>query len=187
MRGPAKLASYIGIAMVVAGFVVIALAWNGAAGTDFLQSQFPYLLSGGLGGLGLIVAGAAVMYVQAAREVDATEAAHYARVVSSLQRTAAALRGGGTATAAVSLLEPTGTVQVVTQRAVTADDPTVVSDTAWSAPADAATTGEALVVAGRSSFHDPSCHLVNTRDDLDLLRRQDATGAGLKPCRVCKP
>jgi hypothetical protein len=44
-----------------------------------------------------------------------------------------------------------------------------------------------LVVVGRSSFHDPSCHLIASRDDLDRAPRSSAVEAGLTPCRVCKP
>ena len=37
-----------GLALVVAGFIALFLAWNGAAGIDYVQGQIPYLLSGGL-------------------------------------------------------------------------------------------------------------------------------------------
>ena len=52
---------------VVAGFIVIGVAWNGAAGVDFAQGQIPYLLSGGAMGLGLIAVGVALMIFEAAR------------------------------------------------------------------------------------------------------------------------
>lgn len=52
---------------VVAGFLVIGLAWNGAAGIDFAQGQIPYLLSGGAIGLGLIAVGVTLMLFEAAR------------------------------------------------------------------------------------------------------------------------
>ena len=183
MRGPAKLASYIAIGMILGGFALIALAWNGAAGIGYLQGQFPYLLSGGVAGLGLIGAGAGLLFVQVQREIDAEEARHYQRVVDGLRQTVVALRGGAPLAAAVPVAAPTrrsesGTVKVVTQ-----DEPTIVSPEAWAPPA----TDEALVVVGRSSFHDPSCHLVNSRDDLELMRRDEAVDAGLRPCRVCKP
>ena len=43
------------------------LAWNGAAGEDFVEGQLPYLISGGMVGLGLIGAGLTVINVQARR------------------------------------------------------------------------------------------------------------------------
>ena len=56
-----------GVALVVAGFVALFLAWNGAARVDYVEGQIPYLLSGGLVGMGLIGAGLTVVNVQARR------------------------------------------------------------------------------------------------------------------------
>ena len=57
----------VGVLLVVAGFIVLFLAWNGAAGKDYVQGQFPYLLSGGLVGIALVGAGLTVINVQARR------------------------------------------------------------------------------------------------------------------------
>lgn len=77
--GPAtydpRRAFLLATVLVLAGFLLMALAWNGAAGKDFIQGQFPYLLSGGLPGLGLVVAGAAVALAQA-RRADTMLLAH---------------------------------------------------------------------------------------------------------------
>jgi hypothetical protein len=56
-----------GVALVVAGFVALFLAWNGAAGVDHVEGQLPYLISGGLVGMGLIGAGLTVANVQTRR------------------------------------------------------------------------------------------------------------------------
>lgn len=74
MRGPAQLATYLGVSMALVGFALIGLAWNGAAELDYIQGQFPYVLSGGLGGLGLIVAGMAVLGIQTQRTLTAKRA-----------------------------------------------------------------------------------------------------------------
>ena len=58
----------LAIVVMLAGFVFIAAGWNGAAGLLDLRAQFPYLISGGLVGLSLVVVGAALMIVQAHRE-----------------------------------------------------------------------------------------------------------------------
>jgi hypothetical protein len=57
----------VGVLLVVAGFVAIFLAWNGAASKDFVQGQVPYLISGGLVGVALIGCGLTVVNVQARR------------------------------------------------------------------------------------------------------------------------
>jgi hypothetical protein len=57
----------VGVLLVVAGFIALFLAWNGAAAKDYVQGQFPYLLSGGLVGIALVGAGLTVINVQARR------------------------------------------------------------------------------------------------------------------------
>ena len=47
-------------------------------------------------------------------------------------------------------------------------------------PADA-------VVAGASSYHDPTCRLVADRPDLDVITREEAQDRDLTPCRICSP
>lgn len=60
-----------GVLLVVAGFVALFLAWNGAAGVDYIEGQLPYVISGGLAGMGLIGAGLTVVNVQARRQDQA--------------------------------------------------------------------------------------------------------------------
>ncbi|MCA1834420.1 MAG: hypothetical protein ABR548_13500 [Actinomycetota bacterium] len=69
---------------VAAGFIVIALAWNGAAGIDFTQGQIPYLLSGGAAGLGLIGVGIALMLFEASRRSSAHLDAQLAAIRENL-------------------------------------------------------------------------------------------------------
>ena len=56
-----------GVVLVVAGFIALFLGWSGAADKDFVQGQVPYVISGGMIGLGLIGAGLTVVNVQARR------------------------------------------------------------------------------------------------------------------------
>lgn len=56
-----------GVLLVVAGFVALFLAWNGAAAKDYVEGQLPYVISGGMVGLGLIGAGLTIVNVQARR------------------------------------------------------------------------------------------------------------------------
>ena len=55
------------LAFITGGFVVLFLAWNGAASQDFVQGQVPYLLSGGFVGLGLIIVGVGLMLFESGR------------------------------------------------------------------------------------------------------------------------
>jgi hypothetical protein len=49
-------------ALLVVGIVFVILGWWGAAHTNIFTEQIPYLISGGLLGLGLIIASAIVAY-----------------------------------------------------------------------------------------------------------------------------
>lgn len=82
------IANYIGLALAGIGFLVIGLAWNGAAELDHVPGQFPYLISGGLTGLGLILVGVVMLVIQTMR-VDGTrrarQLADLAAAVAELQ------------------------------------------------------------------------------------------------------
>lgn len=54
-------------ALVLAGFVVLAVSWRGVAREADVALQIPYVVSGGLGGIGLILVGCALTAVQVAR------------------------------------------------------------------------------------------------------------------------
>lgn len=69
MREPfERFGAKLGLTLSVVGFVLIFLGWNGAASTDRVASQFPYLISGGIGGLALVVLGATLILVDVRRE-----------------------------------------------------------------------------------------------------------------------
>jgi hypothetical protein len=60
--------TYFGIAIAVIGFGLIAYAWGKVAGiADNVALQMPYLVSGGLTGLGLVMVGVTIVNVAAKR------------------------------------------------------------------------------------------------------------------------
>lgn len=145
MMASAKSTTYLAVAMIVGGFLLIVLAWNGAAGVDFVQGQVPYLISGGLSGLSLVIGGVALLVVQ---EMRRSAAGVEARLDELVEIMAMSSRNQG----------PTGV------------------------PVDGN-----HVVAGRTSYHKPTCHLVAERNDLQAMSRETATDRGLAPCRICEP
>lgn len=146
-----KLGGQAGILLALVGFVLMFLGWNGAASFNFLPAQFPYVISGGLAGLGLVVLGAALLIVQNAREERAILLHALAEIRDAVERSG----GGGVGAAPTGLLEQ----------------------------AEAA----GLVVAGGSSFHRPSCRLVEGRGSLRTMTVDQAGAQGLEPCRSCDP
>jgi len=52
-----KIMHVVGMAVLVFGFVAIILGWYGASHSPYLFQEVPYLISGGLLGLALVIAG----------------------------------------------------------------------------------------------------------------------------------
>ena len=65
---PGKLGGGLGLGIVLVGFLVVALGYNGMAGNTVLAAQLPYLLSGGIIGLSLVVFGTGLVINHSARE-----------------------------------------------------------------------------------------------------------------------
>jgi uncharacterized membrane protein len=61
-----------GVTLLVIGGVLITLGWDGAASLDYVQGQFPYLLSASVPGIALIIIGVAVLVLAMVRK-DAEE------------------------------------------------------------------------------------------------------------------
>jgi hypothetical protein len=63
-----KLGGQMGIIFCLAGLVLVWAGWNGAASYDRIQTQFPYLISGGVAGLCLVIIGVGLFIVQSQRQ-----------------------------------------------------------------------------------------------------------------------
>jgi hypothetical protein len=57
----------LGLLFCVAGLALIWAGWNGAATYNDIRKQFPYLISGGIAGLALVVIGVGLMVIQSQR------------------------------------------------------------------------------------------------------------------------
>ncbi len=147
MKGWSKGTVYLAVVLTAAGFLLIVLGWNGAAGKDFIQGQFPYVISGGIAGIALVAAGLTLSLVQELRKQHVDTLTKLDELVDAL------VAGGGAAGAG----------------------PTAVPD-----------DGD-KVIAGRTTYHAPSCHLVEGRSDLQVMSPRAARDRGLAPCRICEP
>ena len=78
----------LGVALAGIGLLIIGLGWNGAASTADLRQQFPFLLSGGLIGLSLVLLGSSLLVVNGARD-------DRARLEAKLDEVLDALAAGG--------------------------------------------------------------------------------------------
>lgn len=183
MRGNARVATILGRTMVVVGLLLIFLAWNGAAGEDCVQCQFPYLLSGSVPGLALVLVGAGLECVQTTRQLTAERATQMAAVNTAMARLVEFVRDGGDLAATPSAPAPSTTAQSDAERLAAL----AYADSAFDTKDTAEHSDTEEVVAGRASFHKPTCHLVSGRDDMEHLVRSEALERNLTPCRVCKP
>jgi len=81
---------YVGVALVVIGFAVLAFTWSKVAGTAIVALQLPYLASGGFAGLGVLVVGVLLIYIGVRRRDAWQRERRLSALVSALERRAAA-------------------------------------------------------------------------------------------------
>jgi hypothetical protein len=179
-------ATLIGAALVVAGFVVVALGWRGGAATLFVPTQVAYGVSGGMVGLGLIGAGLAVLAVQVTRLETARCSRDLQGLVGDTVEIFAAVRSltkDGTQPLPLPLPRP-----APASRATFVPSPQTVPGSNGNAPGaidDAAWKPDVLLIPGGKTFHAPSCRIVAASGKALHLTAEEAVAAGLRPCRVC--
>ena len=105
----AGLGGGLGLLIIAVGLLVIGLGWNGMAGAGGevngvpnLNAQLPWLVSGGVLGLAIVVFGAAMLIVHNART-------DRARLESKLDELVLALSRGGSTTSTIAAAGPAGT------------------------------------------------------------------------------
>jgi hypothetical protein len=140
---PGKLGGLLSLAIIGAGLLLIGLGYNGMASNTAVAAQMPYLLSGGLLGLALVVFGSALLVNQGARE--------------DRQRMEGVL---------LQLLEAQQDAGLAAR-----------------VPGDA----DGLFAAGSTSYHRPSCRLVDGREEVSYVTADEAAARSLSACRVCHP
>lgn len=83
-----QLGGQTGIALAVLGFVLLFLGWNGAASYDRVPAQVPYVISGGLVGLSVMVLAGAMLVVNAQRQDRAAMLNGLAELKEAVERLA---------------------------------------------------------------------------------------------------
>ncbi len=83
-----RLGGQLGVLLCLLGFLVLFFGWNGAASTNSVAAQFPYLISGGLIGTAVVIIGAAMLLVQNFRTDIARLEAVMERVAVAVERQA---------------------------------------------------------------------------------------------------
>lgn len=91
LRPLSPVPTYIGIAVAALGFVLILIAWGQVAGEVNVALQMPYLISGGLTGLGLVMVGVTIVSVAARRRDAVLREQQTALLADALRELSAAL------------------------------------------------------------------------------------------------
>ena len=108
-RNLSRLGGQLGVGLCVVGLVLVFLGWNGAASRDRVPAQFPYLISGGIAGLCLVVIGVGMLIVQNQRADRAALQTSIDRLREAVERSGgAAVAGNGHATVAAGAAAGTG-------------------------------------------------------------------------------
>jgi hypothetical protein len=152
-----SLGGQLGIAYCVIGVFLIFLGWNGAASYNSVPAQIPYLVSGGLAGLALVVLGAALLVAQSHRADRAALQGTLDELREAVERMAAASGGGRAAVMAAG------------------------------APGVRAQAEDTMVVAGPNAYHRPSCRVVEGQVEVIAMTASEAVASGRSPCRACAP
>ena len=81
-----QLGGQTGIGLAALGFLLLFLGWNGAASYDRVPAQIPYVISGGLAGLSIVVLGGAMLIVNAQRQDRAAMLNSLAELTEAVER-----------------------------------------------------------------------------------------------------
>lgn len=139
------------------GLIAVLLGWWGAAHTPYVFEQVPYLISGGLLGLGLLFLGAFFYFAHWLTQLVREQRAQSTAILAALDRLHDRL-GPNTTIAAPAA--------------------TVAANGSHQAPA------EELVATERGTMaHRPDCVVVSNKDGLRAVAASD----GLASCKLCEP
>ena len=156
-----------GSILIPVGVAAILMGWYGAAHARVDQQQIPYLISGGLLGLGAIIAGALLYWAHwLYRIYDQSDAQHQEFMQVQIEIRDALLSGGAGAARSAARGRSEAAVDVT---------------------AGGATNGAAFVAtASGSNFHRPDCPIV-ARHPRGLRAISERASRELAPCRICEP
>jgi hypothetical protein len=154
-----------GSILIPLGFVIILIAWYGAAHASVVQQQIPYMVSGSFIGLGMVVVGGFLFFAHWLYRIFDQADIHHEEELRVLEQIAQSLATFNTA-----------------------GPPAAAS--ANGAPSEAV-AGEGLAVsyfatASGTVYHQAGCAVIaHNPDDLRVLGPSSL--AGLKPCQICSP
>ena len=149
-----------GLALVGAGFVAVAAGWNEAASTPDVRVQLQALISGGLGGVAMVVGGGFLVLAHLTEYGFRRLEGRLDGVTEALLELAHADSGDGSV--------KTGSVK-----------------TGRVSGAEPFAPRLEVVEATHASYHAPGCDLIEDQQAVRSLAIDQARDEGLSPCKVC--
>jgi hypothetical protein len=92
LSGPALPSLLVFIGMILAGFAAMVIGWRVAARTLDVATQLPAIVSGGVGGLVLVIIGTGLFLAQAGRARSADDRADADELLDRVSEVVQALR-----------------------------------------------------------------------------------------------
>jgi hypothetical protein len=151
----------IGGVLAPLGLIAVLLGWFGASHTPNSFEQVPYLISGGLLGLGLVFLGGFLYFTHWLTVLIREGRAQADRTAEALERIESLLASAATAAAVPVASQPAASVR---------------ADVAVEEPLYATPNGTML--------HRRDCPVIANRDNARVVGRDTP---GFTPCRICQP
>ncbi|MGH9022173.1 MAG: hypothetical protein ACRDV9_03595 [Acidimicrobiia bacterium] len=154
---PVRPSELVGPGLCVLGLAFVLVGWNGAAGSNRLEAQFPYLISGGVFGLCLVVIGTGLVVAGALKRLESAAETRSEELRRSFEDVLRAVAVGVTGSEADSGIRDSG-----------------IRD-----------SGIRVTVLN-ATYHEPSCRVLDGRSGLRRVAPSAAASLGFSPCRVCQ-
>jgi hypothetical protein len=150
----------VGWLLALLGAVALFLGWWGVSGEALTAKQIPYLVSGGLTGIALVIMAAVVLATDDVRR-ELGRMTELERKIDELY--------------ALFVADMAGTDMAGADGAATAASTPVTSASA------------VVALPAGASYHRPDCALVVGKSDVSTVDRKLVGTRSLRPCRVCDP
>ena len=168
---------YSGGILLPLGLLLIVLGWQGAAHTPRLFEQIPYLISGGILGAGMVLAGGFLYFSYWLTRLVFEGRSHTDQLIEAINRLEATVAAGSAASGLA--MAPLGVP------AAWASDATLPGAPPFGSQIGLEGGGAMLVATATGTMvHRPGCVIVEGKTN---LRPIAADADGFKACRICDP
>lgn len=173
-----SLRPVVGWVLTAIGALALLVGYLGVSREAIVAKQIPFLISGGLGGLALLIIGAVYLGTEDVRR-DAARLERLEGLVEELHQALLVREGGPTPSELASVSDSD------LYRAFDMDQSTMATT---GNGANATSVGGGVVVLPQGkSYHRPGCPMVEGKPQAEVVPARSATSKGLEPCRLCEP